>query len=177
VIETLAELFWACVQIGLLAFGGGNAAIPLLQAAAVPRWISEPEFAELVGINFAFPGVSILKLAGMIGLRAAGPPGLLVAVIGLATPGLLLTIGAYELLSRYRDHYLVARASGAMQYAAVALLASSALSLLRSASASGTGFQIQGIGIAVALFGLVYFLKLAPVVIVLLSIVLGVVFL
>src|SRR6266542_2043165 len=65
---TLLELFWSCVKIGLLAFGGGNAAIPLLEAAAVPRWMSQQEFGELVSINFAFPGISILKLAGMAGL-------------------------------------------------------------------------------------------------------------
>ena len=92
-IGTLLELFWSCTKIGLLAFGGGNAAIPLLEAEAVPRWISEQEFGELVGINFAFPGITLLKLAGMVGLRAAGPPGLLVAIIGIALPGLVLTIG------------------------------------------------------------------------------------
>ena len=51
-ISTLLELFWSCTKIGLLAFGGGNAAIPLLESEAVPRWISEQEFGELVGINF-----------------------------------------------------------------------------------------------------------------------------
>src|SRR5262245_5235593 len=83
-IGTLLELFWSCTKIGRLAFGGGNAAIPLLESEAVPRWISEQEFGELVGINFAFPGISILKLAGMVGLRAAGIPRLLMAVIGIA---------------------------------------------------------------------------------------------
>ena len=86
-IGTLLELFWSCTKIGLLAFGGGNAAIPLLESEAVPRWISEQEFGELVGINFAFPGISILKLAGMVGLRAAGTPGLLVAISAIAWPG------------------------------------------------------------------------------------------
>jgi chromate transporter len=71
------------VKIRCLAFGGGNAAIPLLEAAAVPRWVSQQEFGERVGLNFAFLGLSILKLAGMVGLRAVGIPGLLVAVIGL----------------------------------------------------------------------------------------------
>jgi chromate transporter len=85
-ISTLLELFWSCTKIGLLAFRGGNAAIPLLESEVVPRWISQQEFGELVGINFAFPGISILKLAGMVGLRAAGTPGLLVAIIGTAWP-------------------------------------------------------------------------------------------
>lgn len=75
----------------------------------MPRWVSQPEFGELVGLNFAFPGLSILKLAGMVGLRAAGIPGLLVAVMGLAAPGLVLSIGASSLLMTYRDHVLVRR--------------------------------------------------------------------
>jgi chromate transporter len=66
VIGPLLELFWACVKIGCLAFGGGNAAIPLLEAEAVPRWVSQQEFGELVGLNFAFPGLSILKLAAEV---------------------------------------------------------------------------------------------------------------
>jgi hypothetical protein len=43
-IGTLLELVWSCTKIGLLAFGGGKAAIPLLAAEAMPRWISEQEF-------------------------------------------------------------------------------------------------------------------------------------
>ena len=74
-IGTLLELFWSCTKIGLLAFGGGNAAIPLLESEAVPRWISQQEFGELVGINFAFPGISILKLAGMVASVPPGHPG------------------------------------------------------------------------------------------------------
>jgi chromate transporter len=131
---TLLELFWACMKIGLLAFGGGNAAIPLLEAEAVPRWVSPQEFGELVGLNFAFPGLSILKVAGMVGLRTAGTPGLLVAVTGLAAPGLVLSIAAYSLLMTYRDHSLVRRSLVAMQYAAAVLLVSSALRMVQAAA-------------------------------------------
>src|SRR5215467_7038431 len=151
-IGTLLELFWSCTKIGLLAFGGGNAAIPLLESEAVPRWISQQEFGELVGINFAFPGISILRLAGMVGinfafpgisilrlagmvgLRAAGTPGLLVAILGTAWPGLALTIAAYSFLVQYRNHVLVRRGLVAMQYAAAALPASSALRIAQSAA-------------------------------------------
>ncbi len=85
-IGTLLELFWSCVKIGLLAFGGGNAAIPLLEAEAVPRWMSQQEFGELVGINFAFPGVSILKLAGMVGLATLLRLAPFAAASGLSSP-------------------------------------------------------------------------------------------
>jgi chromate transport protein ChrA len=64
-LGTLLELCWAGVKIVCLAFGGGMAAIPLLEAEAVPRWMSPQEFGDLVGLNCAFPGISILKLAGV----------------------------------------------------------------------------------------------------------------
>ena len=171
-IGTLLELFWACVKIGFLAFGGGNAAIPLLEAATVPRWMSTQEFGELVGLNFAFPGVAILKLGGMVGLRAAGTPGLLVAVIGLASPGLVLTIGAYSLLVQYRDHGLVRRSLVAMQYAAAALLASSALRMVQSAS--GGQFQVVGVALVLGLFLVAYVMQLGPVLVLVLAAALGV---
>ena len=170
-IGTLLELLWACVKIGCLAFGGGNAAIPLLEAEAVPRWASPQEFGELVGLNFAFPGLSILKLAGMVGLRAAGTPGLLVAVIGLTAPGLALSIAAYGLLMQYRDHSLVRRSLAAMQYAAAALLVSSAVRMTQAAA----GGQWHGVGVALGLglFCIAYFLNLGPVLVVLLAAAVG----
>lgn len=168
----LLALFWACFKIGLLAFGGGNTAIPLLEAEAVPHWVSRQEFAELVGVNFAFPGVSILKLAGMIGFRTAGTAGLLVAITGLAMPGLLLTMGAYSILQRFRDHVLVSRALLAMQYAAVALLVSSGLKMLQSAGSSRV--HLPGLFMAGTLFTAVHFLRLPPAAVVLLALVVGV---
>ena len=170
-IGTLLELLWSCVKIGLLAFGGGNAAIPLLEAEAVPRWMSAQEFGELVGINFAFPGVSILKLAGMVGLRAAGTPGLLVAIIGIAWPGLMLTIGAYSFLVQYRNHSLVRRGLMAMQYAAAALLTSSAVRMVQSAS--GGQFHVVGVGLVLGLFLVAYVMQLSPVLVLVLAAAIG----
>jgi chromate transporter len=155
-----------------VAFGGGNTAIRLLEAEAVPQWLTRQDFGELVGINFAFPGVSIVKLAGMVGLKAAGGWGLLAAVVGLVTPGLVLTISAYGVLLRYRDHPLVQRGLLAMQYAAVALLISSAINIFQTTS----GVKIQWITIAftAALFAAVQFLKVSPVLVMVAAVVTGV---
>ena len=170
-IGTLLELFWSCTKIGLLAFGGGNAAIPLLESETVPRWISQQEFGELVGINFAFPGISILKLAGMVGLRAAGTPGLLVAIIGTAWPGLALTIAAYSFLVQYRNHVLVRRGLVAMQYAAAALLASSALRIAQSAA--GGQFHVVGVVLGLGLFFVAYVMQLGVVLVLVLAAAIG----
>lgn len=167
----LLKLFWVCAKIGLVAFGGGNTAIPLLQAEAVPRWLTQGEFGELVGINFAFPGVSVIKLAGMIGLRAAGVAGLVVAIIGMAAPGLILTVTAYGVVQRYKDYPRVSNALLATQYAAFALLLSSALTILGSA----TKPRIHPLGMVTAgvMFLAVQFMKVPPALAILAAIAAG----
>lgn len=159
-LNKLLGLFLACTKIGFLAFGGGNTAIPLLEAESVPRWLTHQEFAELVGMNFGLPGVSVLKLAGMIGLRAAGILGLLVAVIGLTAPGLVLTAGAYGLVRPYRDRPFVARALLALQFGAVALLASSTLNVWTTAA--GSKVTPIAVLLTAGLFVSVHYFKVSP---------------
>jgi chromate transport protein ChrA len=81
---------------------------------------------ELVSINFGLPGISMMKLAGMIGLRVcAGCPASRCHRRHRA-PGLLLTIACAQLIKRGQDYVVVERVLTAMKYAAGALLASSA---------------------------------------------------
>ena len=52
------QLFLSFLQIGLFSFGGGYAAMPLLQEQLVARngWLSVQEFADLVTIAEMTPG-------------------------------------------------------------------------------------------------------------------------
>jgi chromate transport protein ChrA len=107
----------------------------------------------------------------MVGLRAAGTPGLLVAIIGIALPGLVLTIAAYSLLVQYRGHDLVRRGLMAMQYAAAALLASSALRIMHSAS--GGQFHVVGAALVLGLFLAAYVMQLGAVLVLILAAAIG----
>lgn len=124
----------------------------------MPQWVSQDEFGELVGLNFAIPGVSVVKLAAMIGMRAAGWPGVLVSVVALVLPGLLLTVGVYALVVRHKDLPAVVKVLNALQYGAVALLATTVLQMLPR----GSDLRVGGLVLAVAVFAAVQFLKLSP---------------
>ena len=108
----------------------------------------------------------------MVGLRAVGIPGLLVAVIGLTAPGLVLSIGAYSLLMTYRDHVLVRRSLLAMQYAAAALLVSSALHMVQVAS--GGRWHSVGVALGLGIFLVAYCMHLEPILVVLLATAVGI---
>ena len=47
------ELFWSFFQVGLFSFGGGYAAMPLIQAQVVDKfgWLSMSEFTDVITIS------------------------------------------------------------------------------------------------------------------------------
>ena len=74
------ELITRFLVIGALAFGGGQAALPLVERLAVADtgWLSPAQFATGVGLSYATPG-PVLILAALIGYHVAGGPGALAA--------------------------------------------------------------------------------------------------
>ena len=76
------QLFLSFLQIGLFSFGGGYAAMPLLQEQLVARngWLSVQEFADLVTIAEMTPGPIAVNAATFVGTKLAGLPGALLLV-------------------------------------------------------------------------------------------------
>ena len=76
------QLFLSFLQIGLFSFGGGYAAMPLLQEQLVARngWLSGQEFADLVTIAEMTPGPIAVNAATFVGTKLAGLPGALLLV-------------------------------------------------------------------------------------------------
>jgi chromate transporter len=76
----MLELIARFLVIGTLAFGGGQAALPLVERLAVADtgWLTPAQFAAGVGLSYATPG-PVLILAAFIGYHVAGVPGALAA--------------------------------------------------------------------------------------------------
>ena len=52
------QLFFSFLQVGLFSFGGGYAAMPLIQGQVVTmhQWLSMSEFTDLITISQMTPG-------------------------------------------------------------------------------------------------------------------------
>ena len=72
----LLKLFWSFLQIGLLSFGGGMAALPLIQNQVVDLhgWITLKEYTDLITIAEMTPGPIGINAAAFVGVRIAGCP-------------------------------------------------------------------------------------------------------
>ena len=64
------ELFLSFLQIGLFSFGGGYAAMPLIQGQVVNghHWLSMTEFTDLITISQMTPGPIAVNSATFVGI-------------------------------------------------------------------------------------------------------------
>ena len=96
---TCLDLFWKFMLISLVAFGGSQSALSLVERVAVREagWITADEFAAALGSSYVAPG-PIGMMAAFIGFRVAGLPGAFSAVAGTFTLPWLIAAGAARLL-------------------------------------------------------------------------------
>lgn len=101
-----AALFLAYVRIGLTGFGGVNAwARQLLVEQR--GWLTDQEYAEILGVGQVLPGPNALNCAIGVGARFHGGTGALLASVGLFAGPMLLLMGIAALYDQYGQLPLV----------------------------------------------------------------------
>lgn len=134
-MQLLLQLFISFLQIGAFSFGGGYAALPLIQEQVVSLhgWLSPAEFTDLITISQMTPGPIAINSATFVGTRIAGMPGAIAATLGCILPScILVSLLAWAYL-KYRRLSLVQETLLALRPAVIAMIASSGLSILATA--------------------------------------------
>ncbi len=157
----IVDLFSRFVLISLLAFGGGGAALPLVERLAVSEtgWVSPQDFAAAVACGYVTPG-PVLITATFIGYRAAGLSGALTATVGIFLMPWLLAAAAAQQLQRFLQHPRLAGFGRGAAPAVVGLLGVTALSIAKQ-SFTHWAYAI----IAVIALGLALWTKVHPMLI------------
>ncbi len=132
--DTLATLAFQFALLSLLAFGGANAVVPEIhrQAVEVHRWMNDKEFAALFAIAQASPGPNFL-ISTLVGLKAAGPAGAVVATTAMCAPSCMLTFWAAKAWDRYRQTRIRIALAAGLAPVTVGLVFASAWLLARAA--------------------------------------------
>lgn len=129
------QLFLSFLQIGLFSFGGGYAAMPLIQSQVVTAhgWLSMSEFTDLITISQMTPGPIAINSATFVGIKIAGLPGALVATIGCILPSCILVTLIAGLYLKYQNVNALQSVLNSLRPAVVAMIASAGISILVTA--------------------------------------------
>lgn len=171
------QLFISFLQIGLFSFGGGYAAMPLIQNQVVNfhHWLSLSEFTDLITISQMTPGPIAINSATFVGEKIAGMPGAIVATLGCIMPSIIIvTIIAYFYM-KYRDLDSLQSVLKTLRPAVVAMIASAGVSILVTAFFGESGLivmknlKIQMVVIFVICMVLLMKFKMSPVFVMILA--------
>ena len=169
---TYLQLFLSFLQVGLFSFGGGYAAMPLIQNEVVVRhgWLGLSEFTDLITISQMTPGPIAINSATFVGIKIAGVPGAIVATIGCILPSCIIVTIIAWLYMKYRNLAILQGILKILRPAVVAMIAAAGVSIIVLSFWGGQVIGISTLKInAVIIFAVcMYFLikrKVNPVIV------------
>lgn len=131
----LIKLFISFFKIGLFSFGGGYAALALIQQEVVVEngWLAVGEFNDLITISQMTPGPIALNSATFVGQRVAGFPGSLAATIGCILPSAIIVGALSYFYKKYKDLDLMTDVLKFLRPAIVVMILIAGLDILKTA--------------------------------------------
>lgn len=137
-MEQLALLFniaFTFFKIGIIAFGGGYAAIPIIQKQVIDinGWMTYSEFADIITIDELTPGPVAINAATFIGTKLAGVAGAIAATFGIVLPSFIIVFILIKLYIKFKNMTVVNNVLSLLRAMVVALIASTALLLVKNA--------------------------------------------
>ena len=129
------QLFLSFIQVGIFSFGGGYAAMPLIQSQVVTnhRWLTMSEFTDLITISQMTPGPIAVNSATFVGLKIAGVLGAVVATFGCILPSCIIVTVLAKLYLKYRSMDMMQEVLYSLRPAVVAMIASAGILILMTA--------------------------------------------
>ena len=177
----LLKLFISFLKIGLFSFGGGYAALPVIQEEVVElnNWLSLGEFNDLITISQMTPGPIAINSATFVGTRIAGFPGALAATFGCVLPSAIIVGTISYFYKKYKNIDVMSNILHFLRPAIVSMILIAGVQILKAAFFGEQSISISNIDyLMVAIFVLallaMFKLKTDPIKIMLLS---GVVYL
>ena len=154
------QIFLTYLRIGLIGFGGVNA-WARRTLVEEKRWLTEHEYAEVLGLGQVLPGPNALNVAIQLGDRFRGGPGALAATLGLFGGPMLVLVGMAMLHDAYGEIPIVKAVLAGTAAAAAGMILGTAL---RMATRLKPSLPILLVGIAALAGGAVLRLPLPTIV-------------
>lgn len=139
-----AELFFGFLKIGLLGFGG---IAPWARHIIVEekRWLTDREFAEILGVGQVLPGPNVMNASILIGDRNQGLIGVLLCLTGQMVMPLMIVVALAVFYDRVASVPEVNAALIGAAAASAGMVLGTALKMVRNIRPTPLAF---GIGVA-----------------------------
>ncbi|MBU3181899.1 chromate transporter [Clostridium psychrophilum] len=169
----IIKIFYSFLKIGAFSFGGGYAMLPVIQREIVEshKWISAKQFIDIIGISQMTPGPIAINSATFVGFKVSGIPGSIAATIGVITFSFILVSIANHYILKFKESNIMKSALAGMRPAMIGLIISVFFSLGRESYN-----DIKSIIIGIITLGLLLSNKLNPILVIIISGILGIVF-
>ncbi len=171
------QLLWVFVKIGVLGFGGGYAMLSLIQHEVVDHyaWMTSAEFTDMVAISQMTPGPISINLATYVGYNTAGLGGSLLASFALCLPSIIMVYLILKLFMSKKNNSLMDNTLNGLKPAIAGLIFAAGLSMmsLQNFPDFGRGHNNFSVIICVIAFVASYFFKTNPILLIVLSGVVG----
>lgn len=133
-MNLLIELFIAFLLIGVSAFGGGYAVMPLITHYIVEQhaWISMVELADITSISQMTPGPIMINAATFVGIKVAGLLGGVVATFGSVLPSFVLVLILAMIFERHGKMVFIQNIMKGLRPTIVGLIFFAAYTLISS---------------------------------------------
>ncbi|RBP91490.1 chromate transporter [Cytobacillus firmus] len=166
------EIFIAFFRSGILGFGGGPSAIPLVHKEVVDtfKFMDSDEFGDILALANALPGPINTKMAGYIGYRVGGFLGMLNALIATMVPTIILMIVLLTALNNLKDQPWVAGMTKAVVPVVAVMLATLTWDFIKKSTKSSLGWVWTFLFVAASLV-LIEFVNIHPGIIIFIALV------
>lgn len=134
-MKRLLEIFAVFFKIGLFTIGGGYAMLPIIQKEVVETkcWMDDEEFLDAISLTNSLPGPLAINAATFVGYRVCKVKGALAAVLGAASPSVIIILAVAMVFSNLTEYPVVQHIFDGIRPAVVALILYAVIKLAKSA--------------------------------------------
>lgn len=180
------KLFLTFLEIGAVSFGGGYGMISLIRERVIGNgWLNESELLNMIAVSESTPGPIAVNIATFVGSAQGGFLGALLATLGVILPAFIIILVIASLIKNLLKYSGVKAFLGGVRPCVVALIIATAITLMLSTM---LGFSNVHGGVSIDIWSIVIFAliaiialifkkvikkRLSPIILILISAVLG----
>ncbi|MEG1449052.1 MAG: chromate transporter [Oscillospiraceae bacterium] len=177
------KLFMVFFVTGLFTIGGGYAMIPMITELLLKnQWATQDEIVNFIAISESTPGPFAVNIATFVGFEQYGFFGAIASVFGVILPSFIIIVLIAKFFFGFSDNFYVRSALYGLSPTVIGLIFSAGASIAINnffgdmvGGFSFSSFDYKSFFIFIVIGCVVFFKKIHPIFVVIISAVLGVI--